>query len=159
MSLENDGSVSKITTNSIGATYQFQTWLQNNNYHMLKDREGDTWFLEVISSLGPDPDDTQKGLWTIKVHVSTNLSSASLTRSKVLDHDRDRRLLSLIDGYSIPLDLHRPRLEGRSIEAARREIVEEIQSIKNLLGSSELAGIKRKYIGQWVDRHQLFGKK
>ena len=153
---EKSGSTSQITTNSIGATYQFQTWLKNNNYHSLEDGVGWQWFLEVESRLAPNPEDTQGGVCYVKVLVSTQLDSKSLVETEVFDDKEDKRLLEMIGEAQVPVTFNRPEKMFLNVEEARRDLVEEVNKIREMLQSDELGSIKRKLVGQWVDNKCLF---
>ena len=151
MQSENTGSISKVTTNAFGATYQCQSWLRNNNYHRIQDKEGTFWTLKVISKLGPNPEDTHGGIWDIKVQVSSVLDRDILLNSEILDPDKDARLANIIGSEKIPIEFKRPGTQTRSKEASRRFIADEVEKLRELLNSSDLSDIKRRLIGEWVD--------
>lgn len=150
------GSTSKVTTNTVGATYQFQSWLRSNNYHNLLDESGAQWSLKVVSHLGPNPNNTQGGTWDIRLEVSSSLEAGNLLKTKVLDEVEDKRLLALLGDGVVPIDLKRQGREAVSTEEARRFIAEEVGSVKRVLSSSNLSNIKRNLVGQWIDSRQFF---
>ena len=155
MQSENQGSVSKVTTNTLGATYQFQSWLRNNNYRKIEDLQGTTWSLQIESKQLPDPEDTRKGIWHVVILVSTVLSARALLRCGVLREESDGRLLKLIGERQIPIEAKK-EAQLRSVEAARRYIAEEIENTRKLLNSENLGEVKRSLVGRWVDFAQEF---
>ncbi|SMF55456.1 hypothetical protein [Pseudobacteriovorax antillogorgiicola] len=156
MFAENSGTVSKVTTNQVGAAYQFNSWLKNNNYHSLTDASGTNWFLQVSSHLGPNPEDTQGGLWQIRILLSTELDRQNLLEAGVCDEKADTRLLKLLGDRHVPLEMNRPPFQCRTVEDARRYLIQEVEVIRQQLKSPRLSEIKRQYLGQWIDNHQLF---
>ena len=159
MQSDKNGFVSKTTTNGVGASYQFQSWLRSNNYHIQKDVSGNTWQLRIDAKLGPHPNDTHKGIWSIKVEVKAALGVNELLEAKVLDEQKDSRLVQLLGEGKIPMELKRPDLRSETAEAARGLIADEVEKIKKLLKSSRLNEIKRTLVGQWVDRQMSFSSK
>lgn len=156
MNSEMPGSLQRTTTNALGATYQFSTWLRNNNYHKVQDIDGLNWNLTIRSQLLPNPEDIHQGLWTFWFRMQADPGVSDLVKSGLYHEDQDARLLAIIGDERIPMIWNRPQQNAETIEECRRCLIAEIEAVRTLLKSKGLHDIKKTLVSRWVQQKRVF---
>ncbi|MCX6130968.1 MAG: hypothetical protein NTX25_18160 [Proteobacteria bacterium] len=141
------------------ADAEFNKWVTSRGYHELSDTQGGVWqFIFNLVQL-PHPDDTQAILYKLQISLIGELTQANLLSTGVCKPNTDARLLSLLGPDKISISMKPRVFESESLDTLRNLFAKERFNIRNSLMKTDLSTMKRRLIGQWIDRKCLFGNK
>jgi hypothetical protein len=134
-------------------------WLKNNRYTEIKDASGFVWSLKVKGSTKPDPADSRKGMWEVRLILTGSLSAQVLHATGIFvpDSESDQRLAAMLGAVILPITVRPVLLKAHSVEEIRRLIIDQIGHLRGHFGARDFAEIKRKIVGRWVNDKASFG--
>ena len=152
-------SSSLVISSQAAAERDIQNWLQENQQDSAVDGDGWTWRITVSVSQAPDPGDTRRVEWHLKIQLCTEMTAQDLIEGGILTPDADARMLSLIGGESVAMAMKPTRHKVANEAAARSVLGEALPHLKRTFGSYQLHAIKRALVHRWVDQSMAFGSR
>ena len=141
------------------ANRTIETWLDENNYHRMRDADGLEWHIESVMSTLPNTADRQRPFWELKLSPRTDVSGAELVASGVLQPDVDSRILGLIGDRRVPLAVRPIKFTGNSQEELRGFLIDEIPILRRKLQAESLRSMKRALVTKWLDQTSAFSQR
>jgi len=105
----------------------------------------------------PHPQDTQGALFRLHIGLDSMLDARQLVEVGAFDSEEDKRLLQMLGNDKVPMEMRNRMLEHASVENLRGMLADEMINIRKSLAKVELNEVRKRLIGQWVDRKCLFG--
>lgn len=139
------------------ATAEFNHWVEQKAQKDFKDANGGVWQLQLDLQQLPHPQDTQAALYRLNIGLSCELNTRHLVEVGAYDAQDDARLLGLLGEARIPVAMKKRIMENPSLENLRSELADELSRIRKSLEKVDLNSMRKRVIGQWIDRKQLFG--
>ncbi|MDQ3235227.1 MAG: hypothetical protein M3Q07_25745 [Pseudobdellovibrionaceae bacterium] len=141
------------------ADAEFNHWVERQGYREFKDANGGIWQLHMKLRQLPHPHDTQASLYRLQIDLKCELDTRHLVEVGAYDSKEDERLLLRLGTDRVPVEMKSRIMETPSIENLRGELVDELDRIRKSLEKIDLNSMRKRVIGQWVDRKQLFGSR
>lgn len=148
---------SPVVKSQAAATSEFSEWLEVNSYAALIDGDGLSWRVLISVELLPGNDDPKRPMRLLKLELTSSASCAELIRTATLDATGDARLVALIGDRRVPLAMKPISYSASSYEEARHWLAEELPRLKASLAAADLAAIKRRLVGVFVNKISVFG--
>jgi hypothetical protein len=141
------------------ATAEFNHWVEQKAPKDFKDANGGVWQLQLKLQQLPHPQDTQATLHRLNIGLNCELGARHLVEVGAYDEVEDQRLLQLLEEDRIPVAMKNRIMENTSLENLRMELADELLRVRKSLEKMDLNRMRRRVIGQWIDRKQLFGSR
>ncbi len=141
------------------AAAEFNHWVEQKAQKDFKDANGGVWELQLNLQQLPQPQDTQGALYRLNIGLGCELNARHLVEVGAYDAQDDQRLLQMLGEDRIPVAMKKRVMENPSLENLRTELADELVRIRKSLEKIDLNSMRRRVIGQWVDRKQLFGSR
>jgi|LauGreDrversion4_2_1035121.scaffolds.fasta_scaffold04279_10 hypothetical protein len=148
---------SLVVSSQAAAERDIQNWLREIQQDSTIDGDGWTWRIEVSVKQAPDPNDTRRVEWHLKIKLCTEMSATDLIEGGILTPDVDARMLDLIGDESVPMSMKPTRHKVANEAAARTVLSEALPNMKRTFASYRLHAIKRALVHRWVDQSLAFG--
>ncbi|MBM4252204.1 MAG: hypothetical protein FJ146_09555 [Deltaproteobacteria bacterium] len=148
---------SLVVSSQAAAERDIQNWLTENQQDAAIDGDGWTWRIAVSVNQAPDPSDTRRMEWHLKIQLCTLMTAADLVEGGILSSEGDARMLSLIGEEAVPMAMKPTRHKVASEAAARTVLSESLPSLKRTFAGYQLHAIKRALVHRWVDQSLAFG--
>jgi hypothetical protein len=141
------------------AAAEFNHWVEQKTRQDFKDANGGIWQLQLDLQQLPHPQDTQAALFRLNIGLNCDLNARHLVEVGAYDALEDQRLLQLLGEDRIPVAMKKRVMENSSLENLRSELADELVRIRKSLEKIDLNSMRKRVIGQWIDRKQLFGSR
>jgi hypothetical protein len=141
------------------AAAEFNHWVEQKAQKDFKDANGGVWLLQLNLQQLPHPQDTQAALYRLSIGLSCELNVRHLVEVGACDPQEDERLLQLLGEDRIPVAMKKRVMENSNLENLRQELGDELVRIRKSLEKIDLNSMRKRVIGQWIDRKQLFGSR
>jgi len=142
-----------VVPSQLSAEAEFRTWLRENCFDRMQDKDGLEWQVSVATDL------ETAGQWSMRIALSSTVDAPTFLRTRTLVADEDERLLSILGEHTIPLCM-RPRVFRLADESeAQGVLAEELPRLRDELRGTSLIQLKRALIGRWVDSHHTFSER
>ena len=157
--MEKDYRISKpVLTSSIAAEKEAQNWTREQNIKTIKDADGDVWQVELVIEEGFESPLNDKFLFTVSIVLHKEVTAGDLVSSGVLLEKEDHRLLALIGGSKVHMQMKpiqfKDRVEAKAKHAAR----DYLSTFRNKLEKQSIIEVKRRLVQSWVDKSGRFGR-
>lgn len=152
-------SSSLVVSSQAAAERDIQNWLRENQQDSAIDGDGWTWRIVVSVSQAPDPGDTRRVEWHLKIQLCTEMRAKDLVEAGILSPDDDARMLGLIGEDAVAMAMKPTRHKVANEAAARTVLSEALPHLKRTFGSYQLHTIKRALVHRWVDQSLAFGSR
>jgi hypothetical protein len=141
------------------ATAEFNRWVEQKAPKDFKDANGGVWEFQLKLQQLPHPQDTQATLFRLQIGLGCELDARHLVEVGAYDAVEDQRLLQLLAEDRIPVAMKNRVMEANSLENLRMSLADELVRMRKSLEKIDLNSMRRRVIGQWIDRKQLFGSR
>ncbi len=141
------------------ADAEFNRWVASHGYQELRDARGGLWQLHMKLEQLPHPQDTQASLFRLHMGLSSELDVRQLVEVGAYSLENDERLLGMLGSDRIPMVMKNRILEASTVESVRSQLAAEIVNIRKSLAKVDLNEVRRRLVGQWIDRKCLFGSR
>jgi hypothetical protein len=141
------------------ADAEFNHWVERQGYQEFKDANGGVWQLQMKLQQLPHPHDTQAALYRLTIGLNCILDVRHLVEVGAYDSKDDERLLQKLGTDRVPVAMKSRIMETPSVENLRGELVDELHRMRKSLEKIDLNSMRKRVIGQWIDRKQLFGSR
>jgi hypothetical protein len=139
------------------ADAEFNRWVASQGYQELIDADGGTWQLKMKLEQLPHPQEIQGALFRLHIGLESTLDVRQLVEVGAFDREDDQRLLHMLGNDKVPMEMRNRMLEHSSVETLRGMLADEMVNIRKSLSKVELNEVRKRLIGQWIDRKCLFG--
>lgn len=136
---------------------RLQYWIGENEFESLADASGFQWVHTIHSFQTRSKEDSKRLIWTVFVELFSESSSKELVAGKVLDVDRDSRMLEMIGNEQIRFQAPLSRVSANSSQELRSAISTHFLDLRLYLRSRKFNELKRSQVFEWVDRVRHFG--
>lgn len=158
--MERDLRVSRpIVKSSIAADREAHEWTDQQRIEKIVDGDGDVWAVSLKVEEAFESSQSEDFLYTVTIVMNKEVGVEDLLETGVLTKGKDFRMLALIGGARINLEMNpvqfKDRVEHRAKQAAREYLV----TLRDKLKGQSLVEIKRRLIHSWIDQSGRFGRK
>lgn len=154
------GTTSRPVIASVAsADAEFNRWVERQAFQDLKDANGGLWQLQLNLQQLPHPHDTQAPLYRLQIGLSCELDARHLVNVGAYDAKDDERLLNLLGSDRVPVAMKSRVMEHSSLESLRGMLADELFKLRKSMDKVDLNSMRKRVIGQWIDRKQLFGSR
>ena len=153
-----DGLSKPIIASSVAAENQAKDWTENQSLKQIQDGDGDIWSVDFVITEGFENPLTEDYLNTVSIILSNKMSAKDLINSRVLDEVQDYRLIALIGGSTVDLEMNPVEFKDKILNNAMQSARDYLQSLAAELNKRSLVGAKRKLVNNWVDSSGRFGR-
>jgi hypothetical protein len=141
-----------------GALAEIERWMRENRHDLIEDADGLAWRLTIeteerAARLAPRELEIE-----LRFHVRTSVTPEDLVRTKAFDPVADARLLSLLEGETIPLFMKPVVRVATGLEEARRVVRDELPRLRARLTEASLRDLKRALVARWLEKISVFGR-
>ncbi|MCX6105782.1 MAG: hypothetical protein NTY08_08145 [Proteobacteria bacterium] len=158
-SADKDKFVSSLVISSQAAALRdVDRWLSENQYDSAYDGDGWLWNQSVEVTQIPDPGDTRRIEWQLRIQLQTQMSAQDLVTQDVLSPDQDARLLSIIGESLVPMAMKPSKYRAATESAARSLVAELLPKVKETFKEYQLKNVKRALVHRWVDENCSFDR-
>ncbi|MGE0172820.1 MAG: hypothetical protein AB7T49_08545 [Oligoflexales bacterium] len=155
-SIEDELIKSPVISSMLRAENEFRGWLTANDYGSIKDASGLPWTLTIDCVQIPDETGPTRSKWQIKLQLTTSLDAKALQDTRVLDRDKDERLLTLFGDEKIDINIQPLYFLAKNLEDSRRLVAQKVQSLRVHFESQDFYAIKKSLVERRVDDGNLF---
>ena len=156
-----------VVPSQLTAEAEFRTWLRENCFDRIKDKDGLEWLIAAEMELESMPSNASSAshnpsnpmLWVIRIALSASVDAKTFVSTKTLKPDEDERLIAMLEGESIPLKMKPREYRVTDEVEAQRVLADELPKLRDDLRSTSLIELKRALIGRWVDSRCSFSKR
>jgi hypothetical protein len=141
------------------ADAEFNHWVERQGWQDFRDANGGLWQLELKLQQLPHPQDTQATLYRLQIGLHCVLNVRHLVEVAAFDAIDDARLLQMLDEDQVPVAMKSRVLENVSLETLRGELADDLHRLRKSLEKVDLNSMRKRVIGQWIDRKQRFGSR
>lgn len=157
--MEKDLRLSKpIVPSKLAADKQAADWTESQNITHLVDGDGDVWGVEMQLTEAFENELSEYLMSHIEVKLHLNMNAEKLTRSGILDPSNDYRLISLIGGATVHLEITPVRFKDRSAIRVKQAAHDYILKMSRSFSEKSLFKVKRRLVEAWVDQSGRFGR-
>jgi hypothetical protein len=140
------------------ALAEIERWMRENRHDLVEDADGLAWRLSIeteerAARLAPRELEIE-----LRFHLQTSVTPEDLIRTRTLDPVADARLLSLIEGETIPLVVKPVVRVAAGLEDARRIVRDELPRLKAKLTEASSRDLKRALVARWLEKISVFGR-
>lgn len=146
-----------VVSSLAAAIQQTNSWLEQNDYHRIKDLQGTLWDLKVKFSLVQSARNTSAREWLLEILIGTTLTGKILMESQILNPENDMRIIKLLGDARVKVDLKPMQYHVRDESEGRKLLLDVVPIVKSQMEHTNMATIKRQLIGKWVDQNTRFG--
>jgi hypothetical protein len=148
-----------VVTSSIAAENEAKQWADQQIIKSITDGDGDVWFVQIKTDEGFESPVSEEYLNTVSIVMSKEMGSKDLIASGVLDEKKDYRMVSLIGGASVYLEMNPVQFKDRVLANAKQAARDYLVTLREKLESQSLIEIKRRLVHSWIDQSGRFGRK
>ncbi|WP_141736067.1 hypothetical protein [Oligoflexus tunisiensis] len=141
------------------ADAEFNHWVERQGLRDFRDANGGLWQLQLKLQQLPHPQDTQATLYRLQIGLSCVLHTRHLVEVSAYDSADDARLLQLLGEDQVPVEMKSRLFENVSLENLRGQLADELLRMRKSLEKVDLNSMRKRVIGQWIDRKQRFGSR
>jgi hypothetical protein len=157
--MEYDRLPSKPVVKSLtSAQADFNSWLAQNNFSLLRDADGIDWHLVMSFTQLPSELDRHQGNWIATLQIGVDITAQKLVETGTLDQQDDARLIYLAGRNPIPLRMKKMQHEALGELAMREKISRILPELRDNFNKLSLHEIKRDLVGRWVESLSTFGE-
>ena len=124
---------------------------------IINDLHNLSWKAEISISSKPNFESKEPVQWQALCQLKAQMNIEHLIKSKVLDKEKDKRIIEIIDSQSLDIKSKNTILIAYKEENLDYKINKYLDHMKSKLSSSNLMNIKRNIINKWIDNQFSFG--
>jgi hypothetical protein len=140
------------------AQADFDGWLAQNNFALLRDGDGIDWHLVLTFDQLPSELDRHQGKWVATIQLEVDITAFKLVETGSLDSEADARLIFLAGVSPIPLRMKKMQHEALGEHGMRDMLFQVLPELRNNFGKMSLHQVKRDLVGRWVESLSAFGE-
>lgn len=148
-----------VIKSSIGAQAEWENWLSNNNFQLMRDGDGVDWRINMTFEQLPSELDRHKGKWVATVQIGVDVSVSKLLETGTLDPEQDGRLIVLAGSGLVPLRMKKLRYEALGENEMREVLAKVLPELRENFRKTSLHEVKRGLFCKWVEALSVFGQR
>ncbi len=153
-----DFGIRKPVVPSLAAAQaEFNLWLRENTFEVLKDRSGGLWSVAVELKQGPGPLASRAPRYSLTFDLVHEIDVGELCRTGILNEETDSRLLHFLQGLSVsPLKQRMGFWEGESLGEIQAQFKEACLKAGIYVSQHDFQTAKRRRLGECLSQASMF---
>ena len=146
-----------VYTSVLAANEQAEKWTSEQNIRSIEDADGTVWQVEAVPEEGFESKMSDSYIYSINLIMRTVMKTEELVSTKVLDAEKDDRIVELIGDQHLEMEMCPIRFKDRDENTAKRAAHEYLVTLRDKLGQKSMLEIKRSLVIDWIEKNSLFG--